>query len=193
VGPELITLEDLKTALEITDDTEDDALEAAITLHSQMIEEYYGTRLGFANAVETFTFDLFENSRRGSALVLSLYPVVSVDSVLVDGSAVEYTIDKIKGMLRIVGGCGFWSGTVVVTYSGGYDLPDGAPATLQSAIIESIRLERLAADRGDTGISSVQHGETRVSYFQDSSASSAGLPSSVTDLLRQFRARQQTF
>ena len=40
--------------------------------------------------------------------------------------------------------CGRWCGEVVVTYSGGYDLPDDAPALLAQACIEAIKTQRNA-------------------------------------------------
>lgn len=186
LGPELITLEALKLELDITVDTDDEQLDAQITRYSNLTTEHLGRRLGFANAIETFTFDQYEESRRGAALTLSLYPVFAVVSVVMNGSEVAYTVDSARGLLRLVDGR--WSGTVVVTYAGGYDLPDGAPAWLSSAVIESIRLDRLASDRGDTSIRSTTHGDTSVAFFQESSASSGGgLASSVIDLLRPFR------
>src|SRR4029077_17895370 len=69
-GPDLVSLDDLKLALGIEDTTEDAALQAAITFQSRIIAEYCNRRFGLAQAVETFTFDRYENMLRRQALTL---------------------------------------------------------------------------------------------------------------------------
>lgn len=189
LGPELITLEALKLELGITDDDDDEQLEAAITRYSNLISDYLGVRLGFANVVETFYFEQFEFSRWGAALALSLYPVVDLASVTMNGSPVDetsYSLDPTTGMLRLLGGP--WSGTIVVTYSGGHDIPGDTPSWLSSAVIESIRADRSDADSDGSSISSTTHGDTRVTYFQNSSSDTrSGLRLSAIDYLRPHR------
>jgi hypothetical protein len=189
VGPELITLEELKLHLGITTTTEDERLEAAITLASELIATYCGRRFAFANAVETFSFDPCEQSRNMAALTLSLYPVVEIESVAIGDAALEetsYQIDAASGLLWSVNAT--WSGTIVVTYSGGYFLPDEAPAALTAAVIESIRLRQFTAAR-DPSISSLSHGDTRVSYFETaSSVVEGGFSPTVMNLLSPFRS-----
>lgn len=196
-GPEtdLISLDDLKLALGIPaeDTSQDEELAADIDRYSDLVADYFGRRFAFGIALEAFHYDPLEQSRPAAPLNLSLYPVAAIESVIHNDTALaldDYTVDPAKGMLRLAGG-GRWTGTVVVTYAGGYVLPDEAPAYLTTAIIESVRLQQMADDRGDTSVSSVVHGDTRVSYFQGAagaSASNAGLASSVVDLLRPFRA-----
>lgn len=185
-GPELITLEALKAALGITTDTEDAALNATILSESTLIAAFAGRQFAFAHAVETFYFDTYERLRPNAALALSLYPVDEVDSITVSGGELDLDvvkIDKQAGLIFLPGGS--WSGTVIVTYSGGYQLPDEAPAGLVAAIIASIEAKR-AEDSGDASVSSVAHGDTRVTFFQDRSTSSSGLTSSVIELIRPF-------
>ena len=78
----------------------------------------------------------------------------------------------------------------VVTYSGGYDLPDDAPAGLQLAVIEAVR-ERRASSSEESGgaVQSTVHGDTRVTYFNSSREVSAGsvLPRGVLDLLGPYK------
>src|SRR4029077_18493440 len=69
-GPDLVSLDDLKLALGIEDTTEDAALQAAITFQSRIIAEYCNRRFGLAQAVETFTFDHYEDMLRRQALTL---------------------------------------------------------------------------------------------------------------------------
>src|SRR6266576_3489178 len=81
VGPDLISLDDLKLALGITGTTEDAALQSAITMQSRIIAEYCNRRFGRAQAIETFTFDRGEIILQRQALVLSLYPISAIFEV----------------------------------------------------------------------------------------------------------------
>ena len=183
---DLISLDDLKLALGITDDSEDAALQAAITFQSRIIAEYCDRRFAFAEALETFTFDRNEVIPTRQALTLSLYPVVEVFEVSTAGaSAGEYDFDPASGRLWTEG-C--WSGIVQVTYSGGYVLPDEAPARLQKAVIEAVNEGRTSGAR-DPSIREVQHGDTRIGYFTPalSTASSGYLSAVVVDLIKPFR------
>lgn len=188
IGPDLITLAELKLHLGITTTTDDERLESAITLVSEMIATYCGRRFAFASAIETFHFDDCEQSRNNAGLTLSLYPVATIASVAVDDSALDATawhINPASGLLWPASGR--WSGTIVVDYSGGYMLPDEAPAMLSAAVIESIRLRQFTASR-DPLISSLAHGDTRVSYFESaSSATNGGFSTTVLSLLEPYR------
>ena len=187
-GPDLISLDDLKLALGIEGTTEDAALQAAITMQSRLIAEYCNRRFGLAEALETFTYDRYENMLQRQALTLSLYPVVEVTEVLTAGTTgVDYDFDPASGRLwTTTGYC--WMDTVAVSYSGGYDLPEEAPARLQQAIIQAVNDGRTTGSR-DPGIREVQHGDTRVAYFTPSlsTASSGYLSATVIELIRPYR------
>lgn len=183
---DLISLDDLKLALGIEGDSEDEALQAAITFQSRIITEYCHRRLAFAEALETFTFDHNEIMLMRQALTLSLYPVVEVFEVSTAGAtAADYDFDPASGRLWTEG-C--WAGTVVVSYSGGYDLPEQAPARLQKAVILGVNEGRTSGAR-DPSIREVQHGDTRISYFTSSlsTASSGFLSAPALDLIKPFR------
>ena len=186
-GPDLISLDDLKFALGITGTTEDAALQAAITMQSRLIADYCGRRFGLAEAIETFTFDRNEYLLERQALTLSLYPVVEIVEVSTSGAtASDYDLDPVSGRLW-TSGC--WAGTdVAVLYSGGYDLPEGAPARLQQAVIQAVNDGRTTGSR-DPGIREVQHGDARVSYFTPSlsTASSGYLSAVVENLIQPYR------
>ena len=190
-GPDLISLDDLKLALGIKDDSEDAALQAAITMQSRLIAEYCERRFGLAEVLETFIFDRSEDMLPRQSLVLSLYPVVEVFEVSTLGAtASDYDFDPRSG--RLWRSDGYWGGyspgTVAVTYSGGYDLPEEAPARLQRAVIEAINEGRTSGTR-DPSIREVQHGDVRISYFTSSlsTASSGYLSATVTDLIGPYR------
>jgi hypothetical protein len=186
-GPDLISLDNLKLALGIAGTAEDAALQAAITFQSRIIADYCQRRFGLAEAIETFTFDWNENVLPRQAVTLSLYPVVEIVEVSTAGAtAADYDLDPDSGRLWL-GGC--WAETVVaVLYSGGYDLPEQAPARLQAAVIQAVNEGRTTGSR-DPGIREVQHGDTRVSYFTPSlsTASSGFLSAPVTDLIKPYR------
>jgi hypothetical protein len=185
-GPDLISLDDLKLALSITDDSEDAALQAAITMQSRIIADYCNRRFGFAEVLETFTFDRYETMLTRQALTLSLYPVVDLIEVSSAGATSgDYDLDPASGRLWFAH---YWANPISVIYSGGYDLPEQAPARLQQAVIQAVNEGRTSGTR-DPSIREVQHGDTRIGYFtpQLSTASSGYLSAVVTDLIKPFR------
>jgi hypothetical protein len=201
-GPDLISLADLKLALGITDNSEDATLQAQITFQSQIIADYCDRRFGMAQALETFTFDPGETFAMRQALVLSLYPVTVISEVSTAGAtAADYHFDPASGRLWLPNNqynyssqtawywpYEVWPNTVAVTYSGGYDLPEQAPARLQRAVIEAVNAGRTSGTR-DPSIREVQHGDTRISYVSPSFAQGASghLTASVYDLIRPYR------
>jgi hypothetical protein len=189
-GPDLVSLDDLKLALGIEGTTEDAALAAAITFQSRIIAEYCNRRFGLAQAVETFTFDRYEDMLRRQALTLSLYPVVEVTEVLGAGVVgTDYSFDPASGRLWMSNGyC--WVNTVEVSYSGGYDLPEECPARLQRAVIDAVNAGRTSSYRDPT-IRELQHGDARVSYFTPSVSSTTGssdfLSAAAAELIKPYR------
>ena len=197
-GPDLISLEDLKLALEIEGTTDDATLQAAITFQSRIIAEYCNRRFGLAQAVETFTLDHYESLLTRQALTLSLYPVLEVTDVATSGGmAPDYEFDPASGRLWpwktgvSVYPAGCWGGsTVTVAYSGGYDLPEECPARLQRAVIDAVNAGRTSSYRDPT-IREVQHGDARVSYFTPSISSTTGssdfLSAAAAELIKPYR------
>lgn len=188
-GPDLISLDDLKLALGITDNSEDPQLQAAITMQSRIIAEYCDRRFGRAEVLETFTFDRGEDMLPRQALVLSLYPVSEIFEVSTAGATTaDYEFDPASG--RLWQASGYWPGVIAVTYSGGFDLPEEAPARLQQAVIQAVNDNRTSGTRDPT-IRELQHGDTRVAYFtpQLTSGSSSYLSVAVTDLIQPYRRR----
>jgi len=100
---------------------------------------------------------------------LTHYPVKAVDIESVEspsGNLVfDYEIEELTGKLILFGGC---SSEIVVTYTGGYVLPDEAPLPLQQVaglMVRSFRTEAAAAATGGSGIRMLAHKESRVIYF----------------------------
>jgi hypothetical protein len=187
-GPDLVSLDDLKLALGITGTAEDAALQAMITFQSRLIAEYCDRRFGRAEVLETFTFDRGEVLQTREALALSLYPV---DEVL-EISFADYELDPPTGRLWMPEGASWygtgWGNKITISYSGGYDLPEEAPARLQKAIIEAVNESRTSGSR-DPNIREVAHGDTRISYFTSplATGSSGYLSAPVIDLIRPYR------
>jgi hypothetical protein len=187
-GPDLVSLDDLKFALGITGSADDAGLQAAITFQSRLIAEYCDRRFGRAECLETFTLDSNEVMLTRQALTLSLYPVAEVIEIsTVGATSADYELDPPTGRLWLPTGA-YWENKITVTYSGGYDLPEEAPARLQKAVIEAVNESRTSGMR-DPNIREVAHGDTRVSYFTSAlaSGSSGFLSTVVVDLIRPYR------
>lgn len=180
---DLTTLQAVKDELGITNTTSDSSIESQISLYSGIIAAYCDRVFAIENVTETFVLDRNECPR---VLPLSRYPVNEIYSVEIDGSEIsttDYEIDY-SALLHHLGG--LWHGKrIAVNYNGGYDLPDGAPASLARACIEFVKDQRLVQGRDPT-IREVHDGESGVSYWRDE-ASNKALPSIVMDLLQPFR------
>jgi len=189
----LVALEDLKLELGITGTTEDVALQARITRLSQQIAEYCDRIFALIDVEETFAYNAGNrlcpcySATHPIPLVLMQYPVTEITALTRDGTDItvdEYDLDTASGLLWPRSG--LWSGRIVAQYSGGYDLPEGAPATLQSAVIEAVRQRRAFSSR-DPSVRDIAHDTTRVGYFSEPLNSKGGMSSSITDAIDIFR------
>jgi hypothetical protein len=189
---DLVTLDDLKLELGITGTTEDAALQARITRMSNQIAEYCDRVLGLREVEETFSFYASDWRCPCSApaprpLVLMQYPIVEILSLTRNGIDIapeEYDLDVDPPFIWPRNGC--WSGRIVAHYTGGYVLPDEAPATLQAAVNEGVR-QRRAFSSADPTVRDVSHNGVSVSYFSAPLGGKGGLAQSVADLLDSFR------
>lgn len=197
---DLTTLEAVKLELDISGTGEDAAIEAAITRLSRAAADYTGRHFALLDIIEQFVvtpargygyrcgtpYRLY-GGYQYQPLVLRHTPIVSMDTVTIDGSVTTaYEYDAARGLLYFTNGSATWSDRVVVTYTGGYDLPDDAPGGLASEIIEAIRQERAFSTRDPT-VREVAHGDTRVGYYSGQLTGSYGLPSSLISVLDQYR------
>jgi hypothetical protein len=194
IETDLITLVDLKLELGITGTTEDAALQARITRLSEQIAQYCDRIFALIAFEETFVFRAsgypYPCPCAGPSpvpLILLQYPVTEITNLTRDGTMItpdEYDLDAESG--RLWPRTGIWSGRMVAQYSGGYDLPTGAPATLQSAVIEAVRQRRAFSSR-DPSIRDVSHVGTSVSFFSEPLGSTSGFSQSIAGSLDQFR------
>ena len=193
IETDLVTLDDLKLELGITGTAEDAALQTRITRLSEQIAEYCDRIFALIEVEETFAFSgsgrlcPCYSATHPIPLVLMQYPVTEITSLTRDGTDItvdEYDLNTASGLLWPRSG--LWSGRIVANYSGGYDLPDGAPATLQSAVIEAVRQRRAYSGR-DPSVREISHDITRVGYYSEPLNSKGGMSSSITEAIDIFR------
>lgn len=168
----LMTLDEIKLALGIqpTDTSRDAQLQMLIDTYSDVIAVMCNRTFAKEKVEETWRGDgpPYENYRAH----LSHWPIAqdAVESVhahdgtLVDPSA--YEIETDSGKLTLLGMLGGSAGSIVVTYTGGYDLPTEAPPALKAALQLIVQGAAAQLARGlTTGVRSISHKDARVMYF----------------------------
>ena len=145
---DLVSLDVIKDELGITDTTSDLRLARWITESSQMIAAYTQRVWALESLSEMFRMPVKMNtSGYRHQLRLTRYPIVAVTTVVEDDiysltQGVDFEVDPASGLLYRLFQGGVPDGElawtwhrrkVVVTYSAGYALPDGAPSLLQQA------------------------------------------------------------
>jgi hypothetical protein len=136
----LITLDQVKAYFNITTTQDDARIQQLIDLNSAIITDLCDRVFALEQVEETF-FNM-EWTNGAYAVNLDRWPVTEVVSVMIAGAALavdDYTVEQNSGILRYTTGASGLDNEVVVTYSGGYVLPDEAPAALTMACIEGIR------------------------------------------------------
>ena len=194
---DLTTVEDANAYLGLTPSTNGDIMLAAeITAASQIIASQCDRTFAKEQVTQTFLMRFGEGIQ---SLVLERIPIVSISGVDDNGqvlSATDYDYDPVKGIIwrrcsyTDWNWWSFYSSRVAVTYEGGYNLPDGAPADLEMACLALIKEQRFAQKRGDPTIRSLQHADSAVFYQQGSQAFAIGqgaLPPSVQQLIAPYR------
>lgn len=160
---DLTTLDVVKAQLNILSDDEDDILEAEIASTSAMICNYLeiasandGSRtLGRETLVETIRRSQGGSRPRsgdGRAIMLARYPVVSITSVVEDGTALvatDFELDGAKGLLTRLADdiVSDWTAMkVVVTYVAGWLMPGQVNRNLPTDI-EDVAIGLIGAGR----------------------------------------------
>jgi len=166
----LLTLAELKAMFNLspTDTSEDALLQIWIDQYSDVVATMCNRVFAYETVEETWRAELppFDRAR----LFLTRYPVADVDITAVEsprGSMIDptaYEVENETGKLRIDGDA--WTEPVMVTYSGGYHLPDEAPPALKAATGLLIQAARLQMRMGMTsGMRQIAHRESRVTFF----------------------------
>ncbi len=164
---DLVTAAAASAALGVANDA---TLAAQITAASQQI----ATMCDRVFALETVQELVRLNwSDYVTAINLSRYPVVGEATVLVNGVEIDAALidlDPDKGMLHFVHhhhhGFAHWhrEADIVVEYTGGYDLPGGAPASLARACLELIH-DQTASLTQSPGVRDIWSNDARLSFF----------------------------
>lgn len=156
---EITTLETVKTALKITATTEDDLIALWIRQATAAIGGYCNRVFIEETVSEVFrSYGGFQVDRRGGeqplsrALALARYPVSSIASITIDGTALtdaDYELEPDTGLVnRLVNDIPVsWYGLkTTVAYTGGYAIAD-IPPDVERAAIMQIAAYRSAVDR----------------------------------------------
>jgi hypothetical protein len=178
----LLTLDELKLALGIDplNTAYDERLQMLIDQYSDVIAVMCNRTFAKEKVLETWRGDYppYENYR----VFLSHWPVLEADieSVTAAGGGVidptAYEIETDTGKLTLLGSLGATAGDpIVVTYTGGYLLPDEAPPALKAALQLVVQAGAAQLLRGlNTGVRSISHKDARVMYFDPNATASKG-------------------
>lgn len=209
---DLVSLEEMKMKLMIDDsDTSKDALlQELITNMSGTIAQMCNRAFGYAEVEETF-YQLEDDPLWTQRLYFSRWPVQLADiaSLTQDGVDISGWLSTIPG--NIINGktgpqcvleqdtgtlyrpsfLGTWQGVIDVVYSGGYQLPDGAPASLKFAVEAVIRESYMSWIRDPSmfGVRQISHKESRIGYYGPNMFPTTGLPETwknVQSVLNRF-------
>jgi hypothetical protein len=168
----LITLAELKSIFGLTDTSLDVQLQALIDGYSDVVATMCNRVFAKEKVEETWRGDPppYENYR----IFLTHYPVADADieTVTVNGNAVDFELENTTGKLSLAS----WAEPLIVTYSGGYDLPDDAPPALKQAMFLLVQAARGQLIRGlnMSGVRSISHKDARVMFFDPLGSSKTG-------------------
>jgi hypothetical protein len=193
----LTTLARVKQELNITTDTSDEVLQDKIDEASDDIEAALGFRVVRETAVETFWHEQYDSIP--DRLVLDRTPVVSIASVAVDDIVIDaslYRVDPKTGELFALDAAGWpyvwlFFKSIVVTYDGGYILPDGSnrdlPKGIEGACIDLVSSFWAAKGRDPAVKSEEILGVISKQYWVGAVGEDGELPPSVVMKLAPYR------
>ena len=170
---DLLALSELKAMLGIasTDTSQDVQLQTYITQYSDIISRECNRVFAKEKMVETV------RELQPNRYYVSHWPVKEADIESVEtprGTIIDptmYEVEEESGKIMFTGGS--QGEPIVVTYTGGYLLPDEAPPALKAACEILIREMRTWAQRAAvSGIRTLVHKDARVQFF-DAAATAA--------------------
>lgn len=190
---DLTILETAKMELGIpqTDTSQDDNISILIKQASGVVADYCNQVFGAEHVVETFWADA--PSEWARSFMLSREPVISIDSVEIDGVILDPSMYRTAsdGHLHRLDTVGMtqWvlSSTAVISYTAGYVLLDDLPYGIERAALSMIRTFHSGAGRDPMVRSEDIPGLRSVSYQVGSLGDSESLPPEVVALLRPYR------
>jgi hypothetical protein len=167
---DLLSLEELKDALGITDTdlSEDEMLQSYITQYSYLIARACNRTFAYEEMRET------ARCLQPRRYYVSHWPVKEDEIETIEtprGTITDpttYEVEEESGKIELFASR---DEPIVVTYFGGYQLPDEAPPDLKNICILCIREARTYAMRqAVSGIRSLSHKESRVMYHDPNAA-----------------------
>lgn len=182
----LTRLDTVKTELGVADGASDEKLEALIDQASDVVARYCNRVFALETVAETFRVQ----NHGAHGLTLSRYPVVAIISIVENDTTLttdDYEADLETGIierLRSDRVMRWPCGKTVVTYSAGFDLPDGLPEGIERATIELVKQYYASGDRDPLVRSEVVEGAGSTDYF---SPSTTGFTPEVEGLLEPHR------
>ena len=171
-----MTVAELKIALGITDATNDPQLQWLIDVESATIAELCNRVFAKEKVRETW------RCLRQGRLFLTHWPVkeTDIESITINGATLaaglDYELEEASGKV-IFGGvcCGagdVYYGSIVVTYTGGFSLPDEAPMPLKQATGLLVNVAQTdQKQEALSGIRMIMHKEKRIMFHPPSTAS----------------------
>lgn len=192
---DLMTIEELKLALSITDTTQDAALEDQIDRYSDVVATLCNRV--FARETVRETWRCFGWDCPATRLYLSHWPIKEEDIVAVEapgGTLLDpaaWELEERSGKLLLFNNA---ESEVIVTYIGGFNLPEEAPEALKQACALMIHKSQVEQQRAATaGIRSISHKEARVQFFDPNqvarsqqSSTSSGIDPAINALLMHY-------
>ena len=168
---DFMTLEEAKLWLKIpeADTSQDELLQMMISVSSATIAEMCNRTFAREKVAETW------REVGNGRVFLTHFPVkeIDIESVYPGGTLYPvggYELEEASGKLSNVSGyikaSAMWPQAIVVTYTGGFNLPDEAPLPLKHAtwtLLLEARMRSLTAQFG--GIRQLRHKEASVNFF----------------------------
>lgn len=196
---DLTVLATVKAELGLTTNVEDANIETWIDQASGACAAYCKRVFGLETVTETFRNNfsyMYRARHRLESIRLDRIPVVSVVSVVEDTVTLvqdtDYWLDPNEGLLyRLDPNQGIiqWDfNTLVVNYSGGYQLIGGLPENVERACITQVQAIRASATRDPQVKSESIPGVLQTTYWTGGAKGEDGaLEPSVTALLDPYR------
>lgn len=182
----------MELGIPVGDTSQDDQLTVLIKQASGVVADYCNQVFGAEELLETFWTDAPSSYER--SFMLSREPVISIDSVVIDGATLdpsEYRMAS-DGHLHRLDGAGMsnWvlTSTAEIHYTAGYVLLDDLPYGIERAALSLIKEYHASFGQNPRVRSEDIPGIRRVDYqIGGSFATTGSLPPEVTALLWPYR------
>lgn len=195
---DLLTLAEAKLLLGMSssDTSKDELLTMQISIYSATVAEMCNRVFAKEKVEETW------RELCNGRCFLTHWPAKETDIESVVSAGIGYAVGdyeleeqsgKLSNVVRYAPESSPWPQSVIVTYTGGFDLPDEAPLPLKQATVLLIREEAIRMRQAETaGIRQIMHKGSRVMFFDPNAVlvKTAGQKSqglqAIENLLKQY-------